>query len=228
MFTKYDSVCAIKSASSLFAVFLLLTVLIGAGTSVYAQEEVEKCKIEPGKDYPPPSAEDSYYVNSGSNWAKNEALAEFAHDIGGFIPFAAFEDLGHYYNDGWTGTKTLYRTIFENFTNLLELNSQIAANSPKGGFLPYPYILDKVIDGRKTWWDQEEFITKRYFVNGGEVLVSRLKAPPDPPPDPVHILLENLPYHFSDFDHRDIGEGFSTNPYQFSATQTWMGPLAVH
>ncbi|MEW6744753.1 MAG: hypothetical protein AB1486_18525 [Planctomycetota bacterium] len=157
-----------------------------------------------------PDSPDSYYVNSGLNQVKNPNLAEFAIDIGGYIPFEAFDNPAHAYNQGWSGSKPLRQTIFESFTNLYDLDSQLASGSPLGGCLPPSWTAGRVRN-EQTWWNGAPIRLWQFAVNGGEVLVVR-KTVMSSPPDPVHLLLINTPLHVEDLSHSDASAAEFTDP----------------
>ena len=152
---------------------------------------------------------DSFYVNSGSNSGFDPDLGEFAIDLGGFIPFARYEEvLDHFFASRWAsaGAPQDFRAqMLQHSTDLYRLEALLGQHL---GQSLTPRVVLKWEADASVWWlpDTPDAVHVWAFeVNGGHVQVVWKNAAVRP--DPVHILIVNQAKHFSAF-----GQAIPTQP----------------
>ncbi len=150
---------------------------------------------------------DSYYANDGTNHIADAANGEFGPDLGGFIPFARFDDrralLGHVlarrFDEAQAG-QSFRSLMLENFHDLRRLDAKLRQFAGTA-LLPLAAAeasQDGPVTKRATWWGRP-FTLFPYRVHGGPALVCIADDTLTAAPTDRHLLLVNLSSHPSDF-----------------------------
>ena len=119
-----------------------------------------------------PAQQDSYYDNKGDG-GRQDSLGEFATDIGGHLPFRAYDEgeTGFWQDDAnWNfpAAGSLRRLIRDKFTDLTSLHTGLTTHAGGASTEDYPDHIDWYGVGNPTsfdpWWidtPSKDYLTVR-------------------------------------------------------------------